>query len=690
MSKIKPWTVMVYLAADNNLSNFGVDSLRQMKAVTNGNINVVAEFDTGPMNHNKRYIFDGRGAPLGPLDENLAESLIPQDPTDPGNLTAFIKWGASECPADHYFVVIWGHGAGIDDDFPRAPDNSFVPRHHLLSLFKGVMDAPLKGVMDAPLKGVMDAPLKGVMDALLKGVMDAPLKSVLESRFRGILGAPLSAALTTLDSALESLRPAVIEALKKGITKALETEALDAFQSTTHGVKSLDASQTSRLNSLRADLLDALVKDVKDNGRLTLLRQRVLGALLRGIFDALQTGVLCQLQKDVLKALQNDKGSASSKKSMSRDKAASMRIHDDVGKVILTFLQDGIMEALQTSSFDFTEGNIASKALAFVDHPTSYLTNAGLKKALADATRVIGKIDLFGMDSCNMNMVEIGYDLRNSVHYMVASQDNIPDASWPYDRILSQLVSTPEISPQGLARLTADAYVTAYNDYFNQQVTLSVLDLDLSGRIRLLVFALTATLRKALSDLEGRRAINRARELTRSFGANQFIDLIHFCQLLTGASGSPKLARAASDFISRFLPFIGNNAVSPTEKNCNGTSIYFPQYDSQLVEHEKRLGRHYRQLDFAKATGWGAFVSEYLKHAAQEAQTAQSLQPPLSKEATKHDHGAGPSSYVAQTSSEVQTQRAAVNGNAGVPSKPVSSEVARTKPNGSAVHASGR
>ena len=633
----KPWTVMVYLAADNNLSNFGVDSLRQMKAVTNRSINVIAEFDTGPMNPNKRYAFDGDETPFGPLDENLMEPLQPKDPTDHSNLAAFIKWGASEYPADHYFVIIWGHGAGVDDDFPRAPDNSFVPRHSLLSLFKGVVDAPLKGVVDAPLKGVVDAPLKGVIDAVLKGVVDAPLKAVLDSRFKGLLSAPLSEGLAALNDAIEALSPAVIAALKKGISKALDAEVLNVFQDKPRNASFQDPAQAGLLKALRDDLFTNLDHDIESNGRLTQLRQRVLGALLRGFFDALQTGVLCQLQKDVLEVLHQGNGNASPEKALVYDKAAAKRIHDEVGKVILRSLENGILEALQSGTLGFASSEIASKALAFVDHPASYLTNAKLREVLTDAAQVIGrKIDLFGMDACNMNMVEIGYDLRDSVRYMVASQDNIPDASWPYDRILAQLVKTPEISPAGLARLTSEAYINGYKDYFDQQVTLSVLDLSLADSILPQVRTLAAALNQALSDLEGRQVINRVRNQTRAFGGDQFVDLIHFCQLLTGASGSPQLARAAGDFISGFPKFIGCNQSSVTESNCNGTSIYFPRYDPQLVVHEGRLGELYRELSFAQKTGWGDFVAKFLRCAAEEEQTALSLETPLSHGQPEH------------------------------------------------------
>lgn len=155
MQSKKSWTVMVYLAADNNLFTFGVDSLRQMKVAAGQDVNILAEFDTGPMNQAKRYFFDGR-EPIGSIEDNVVDTFGPTDTTDPQNLTNFVEWGAKNYPADHYLVTIWGHGGGIDNGFPRQPDNSFVLRHPLLSVFKGTPDDNPKGTPDDDPEGTPD------------------------------------------------------------------------------------------------------------------------------------------------------------------------------------------------------------------------------------------------------------------------------------------------------------------------------------------------------------------------------------------------------------------------------------------------------------------------------------------------------------------------------------------------------
>src|SRR5262249_28753031 len=93
------------------------------------------------------------------------------------------------------------------------------------------------------------------------------------------------------------------------------------------------------------------------------------------------------------------------------------------------------------------------------------------------------KVDVIGMDICNMNMIEVGYELRGVADFLVASQDSVPDASWPYDRLLNELLANPAIQPRNLAALVPKVYKVAYNDYFNEPVTLSVLDLQSFGRV---------------------------------------------------------------------------------------------------------------------------------------------------------------------------------------------------------------
>ena len=115
----KRWTVLVYLAGDNNLDSAGVVDLGEMKeAGSSAEVDVVAQFDrSGAARKTRRYHLR-KGTTLA--QDRVAE-LGETDSGDPAVLQDFLLWGVAGYPADRYLVVLWNHGAGWDDtDVYRA------------------------------------------------------------------------------------------------------------------------------------------------------------------------------------------------------------------------------------------------------------------------------------------------------------------------------------------------------------------------------------------------------------------------------------------------------------------------------------------------------------------------------------------------------------------------------------------
>jgi hypothetical protein len=110
---VKQWTVMVYLAGDNNLDGAGVIDLREMKKVgSTDQINVIAQFDRQGRDISTRRFFLRSG---GAIDDDAVMNLGETNTGDPNVLEDFILWGAKNYPAQHYLLVIWNHGQGWDD-----------------------------------------------------------------------------------------------------------------------------------------------------------------------------------------------------------------------------------------------------------------------------------------------------------------------------------------------------------------------------------------------------------------------------------------------------------------------------------------------------------------------------------------------------------------------------------------------
>lgn len=109
----RSWTVMIYLAGDNNLDGAGVVDLKEMKTVgTTDRVAVLAQFDrAGAKQATIRYCLR-KGTPLA---KDAVQNLGETNMGDPKVLEEFVTWGAANYPAAHYLLVLWNHGAGWDD-----------------------------------------------------------------------------------------------------------------------------------------------------------------------------------------------------------------------------------------------------------------------------------------------------------------------------------------------------------------------------------------------------------------------------------------------------------------------------------------------------------------------------------------------------------------------------------------------
>jgi len=492
---------MVYMAADTTLTNFAVESLKQMKAGLSDYVNVVVEFDSGRALSTERYFFgevanedpdkERKIDPLASISHNIVLRLEAQDVGDPETLANFIDWSVNKYPAYQYFLILWGHGSGIDDDAPN------------------------------------------------------------------------------------------------------------------------------------------LHNDAKQN------------------------------------ALEQDRD----------DRFFILRHHP-----------------LPTTKSELTDE--ALKSISFVDRPVSYLTNEGLKKALKDAQTRINRwenkgddwrLDLLGMDACNMNLIELGYEVRKFANYLIASQDEIPDASWPYYNILHKLQTETEIlnckyqekeseevpastemtgdqdsrhteisekyEPQDIYRIVrniAKAYTEAYQDYIEQPVALSALNLEAlredknqarGDKLREKFGPLIDVLQLHTTYREINDAIIFARRRVRSFYTripstrefhtrDIYVDLIHFCNLFCTSLKGHEKQPEIKDFIKKVEQFVESSArksgqyeenrdndlhaliavneKSRAEEDCNGTSIYFPATPAD------EFGSFYEELEFAQDTLWAAFIVDFL------------------------------------------------------------------------------
>ncbi len=110
----KQWTVMVYLAGDNNLDGAAVTDLNEMKQVgSTSSVDLIAQLDRkGGGGTSKRYHLKEGGA----LEADRVEDLGETNTGDPAVLESFLRWGMKNYPAKRFLVILWNHGSGWDDE----------------------------------------------------------------------------------------------------------------------------------------------------------------------------------------------------------------------------------------------------------------------------------------------------------------------------------------------------------------------------------------------------------------------------------------------------------------------------------------------------------------------------------------------------------------------------------------------
>lgn len=109
----KPFTVIIYMAADNDLRSFAARNIKQMAAVgSNKYINIVAHLDIRIANNKKitrrYYIEQNQIVHVNAYDQSSQQ----MDSGQPETLISACKWAITDYPADNYALFFWNHGTG--------------------------------------------------------------------------------------------------------------------------------------------------------------------------------------------------------------------------------------------------------------------------------------------------------------------------------------------------------------------------------------------------------------------------------------------------------------------------------------------------------------------------------------------------------------------------------------------------
>ena len=236
---------------------------------------------------------------------------------------------------------------------------------------------------------------------------------------------------------------------------------------------------------------------------------------------------------------------------------------------------------------------LETRGISFDDTSGTYIDSVKLKQAI---NQINHRIDILGMDACLMAMVEVAYQVKGNVDYLVGSEASEPGNGWPYDDILSTLVSNPIISPRDFASDIVDNYVASYSS----GVTQSALDLSMINPLVNSCDSLAQVLRDKMSTYKSliQSAVSNTQYFDRYYP--DYRDLYNFAENLQNINNSP-IYYAAADVKNKIQDLVIRERHSSDLGNSHGVTIWLPYYSSSDFSS-------YLSLDFANDTYWNEFL----------------------------------------------------------------------------------
>lgn len=111
------WTVMVFIAGDNNLEEAGLEDINEMEAAgSTDQVNILTQIDRSPYysesegdwSGSRRFYVTGDNSPQ--ITSPVMMDLGNIDSGNPSVVADFARWGIENYPAEKYAFIVWNHG----------------------------------------------------------------------------------------------------------------------------------------------------------------------------------------------------------------------------------------------------------------------------------------------------------------------------------------------------------------------------------------------------------------------------------------------------------------------------------------------------------------------------------------------------------------------------------------------------
>lgn len=234
--------------------------------------------------------------------------------------------------------------------------------------------------------------------------------------------------------------------------------------------------------------------------------------------------------------------------------------------------------------------------------------------------RPVKRIQVLGLDCCNMAMAEVMSELQDYADCAVAAESLLPFRSWLSMRALGDFLQRESLTPRDFSSAAVDMFIDSYDSATDPYIELSAFDLNQFKPLEDAIKNMTEVLIDAIDFPENRDAIDRAYLSDVCFLVDGFIDLGTFCRFLIEfieveavCVQADKVRKALTNVVikSRFAPDDKGKKI----KLATGMTIWFPPWIRfpgvtypQIDLSKSYLLTGYSQTHFAQVTNWDRFL----------------------------------------------------------------------------------
>lgn len=249
-----------------------------------------------------------------------------------------------------------------------------------------------------------------------------------------------------------------------------------------------------------------------------------------------------------------------------------------------------------------SETTFSPQAICFDDTSRNAISTKELKEALQNYTGP--NIDMLAMDACLMGSIEILYELKGLIDYVVASSFTVPAYGYDYT-FLSRISPTDDAYNVGVK--IVDAYKNFYSK-LNQDLSLAVYGM---GKINDVTDAVDSLAKRLVQIMN-----NNLRNTIRSF----YSSLIKYDSFLIDLNdfASKVISKISDSFAQNYAGQIQNalekSVVYEYAKKSNKliknpVSIFMPNDSKTLIKY----ANDYNTLSFCQSFDWADFLESWLQ-----------------------------------------------------------------------------